>query len=245
MSLDLGSSLSTGRIECEIWREIDDIEVCHTESKNLISRLECKVDGGSVGSHPMKGMLCLKIRYSLRSEFQRRLPSSPIAPRYGGPPPATTMPPSAATLSQIDDRIGRLTDAYIDRLIEQELFEARKKTLLSERLDLQSQIASWQDGKRDASKEVAKFIELADGACLAFNNGTLDEKRDLLDALTSDRLIDGEIPVIVLSLPFRTIAERPKGGYGVPRRGIHQIWKPLLARLSDIVRGQKDYQNSP
>lgn len=37
-------------------------------------------------------------------------------------------------LAQIDDRIGRLTDAYIDRLIEQYIFEARKKTLLSERL---------------------------------------------------------------------------------------------------------------
>ena len=135
-------------------------------------------------------------------------------------------------LSQIDDRIGRLTDAYIDRLIEQELFEARKKTLLSERLDLQSQIASWQGGKRDASEEVAKFIERADGACLAYNNGTVEEKRDLLDALTSDRLIDGKIPVIVLSLPFRAIAERPKRADGGPRRATHRIWKPLLSRLT-------------
>ena len=30
-------------------------------------------------------------------------------------------------LAQADDRLGRLTDAYIDRLIEPELFEARKK----------------------------------------------------------------------------------------------------------------------
>jgi site-specific DNA recombinase len=138
-------------------------------------------------------------------------------------------------LSQVDDRLGRLTDAYIDRLIEQELFEARKKTLLSERIDLLSQIGSWENGKRDASEEVAKFIERADGAYLAYNNGTVDEKRDLLDSLTSDRIIDGKTPVIVLSLPFRAIAQRPKGADGVRRRAIHQIWKPLLSRLADIL----------
>ena len=138
-------------------------------------------------------------------------------------------------LSQLDDRIGRLTDAYIGRLIEQELFEARKKALLSERLDIQSQIASWQHGKRDASEEIAKFIERADGACLAYNNGTVEEKRDLLDALTSDRLIDRRVPVIVLSLPFRAIAERSKGTDGGPRRATHRTWKPLLSYLGHIL----------
>ena len=94
------------------------------------------------------------------------------------------------------------------------MFEARKKTLLSERLDLEAQIASWQGGKRDAGEEVAKFIERADSACLAYKHGTVEEKRDLLDALTSNRIIDGKTPVIVLSLPFRAIAERPKSADG-------------------------------
>lgn len=138
-------------------------------------------------------------------------------------------------LSQVDDRIGRLTDAYIDRLIEQELFEARKKTLLSERLDLQSQITGWQDGKRAASDELAKFIERADGACLAYKNGTVEEKRDLLDALTSNRFIDGKTPTIMLSSPFRAIAERPNSAGGGARRAIHLTWKPLLSRLTDML----------
>lgn len=72
------------------------------------------------------------------------------------------------------------------------------------------------------------------GACLAYNSGTVEEKRDLLDALTSDRIIDGKFPMIVLSLPFRAIAERPKGGDGVPRRATRLTWKPLLLRLTDL-----------
>jgi site-specific DNA recombinase len=138
-------------------------------------------------------------------------------------------------LAQTEDRIGRLTDAFIDRLIEKDLFEARKKTLLAERLDLETQITDWQGGKVDAVGELAKFLERADGACLAYNGGTVDEKRDLLDALTSNRIIDGKIPVIMLSLPFRAIAERPKCVDGAPRRDIHLTWKSLLSRLTSIL----------
>ena len=138
-------------------------------------------------------------------------------------------------ISQDDERLGRLTDAYIDRLIEQDTFEARKKTLLSERLDLEAQIASWQGGKRDASEEVAKFIERADGAYLAYKRGTIEEKRELLGALTSNRIIDGKVPVIMLSLPFRAIADRPKSADGEARRNTHRNWKPLLSRLTHIL----------
>jgi|SRR5579863_405834 len=138
-------------------------------------------------------------------------------------------------LFQVDDRIGRLTDAYIDRLIEQDLFEVRKKTLLSERLDLEAQIVSWRDGKRDASEELAKFIERADTAWLAYKGGTVEEKRDLLDAITSNRVIDKKILTIMLTLPFRAIAERPKTAHGGPRRDIHRTWQPLLSRLAHIL----------
>jgi len=143
-------------------------------------------------------------------------------------------------LCQIDDRLSRLTDAYIDRLIELELFEARKKALLSERLDLNSQIASWQDRKRDASEELAKFLERADGACLAYKIGTVEEKRDLLDALTSNRIIDRKTPTIMLSLPFRAIADRPKSADGSPRRDIHRTWKCLLAMMMTLLQPKQE-----
>jgi hypothetical protein len=138
-------------------------------------------------------------------------------------------------LAQTEDRIARLTDAFIDRLIEQDLFEVRKKTLLSERIDLETQIANWQAGKVDTAGDLAKFIERADTACLAYKAGTVEEKRDLLDTVTSNRLIDGKTPVIVLSLPFRAIAERPKSVDGAPSNAIHRVWKPLLSRLANIL----------
>jgi hypothetical protein len=101
--------------------------------------------------------------------------------------------------------------------------------------DLESQIANWQAGRVDAAEDLSNFIERADTACLAYNGGTVEEKRDLLEALASNRIIDGKIPVIVLSSPFRAIAERPKSADGAPRRAIHLTWKPLLSRLTHIL----------
>ncbi|MBV9766700.1 MAG: recombinase family protein [Acidobacteriaceae bacterium] len=138
-------------------------------------------------------------------------------------------------LSQTEERLNRLTDAYIDRLIELDLFEARKKALLSERLDLEVQLKDGQAGKRDSAEELTKFLERADAAYSAYKGGTVEEKRDLLDALTSNRIVDRKTPVILLNLPFNLIAERQRCADGGPRRDIHLTWKSLLDDLGQHV----------
>ena len=142
-------------------------------------------------------------------------------------------------LAQMEDRLNRLTDAYIDRLIEQDLFEARKKALLSERLDLEAQTSSWQGGKRDLSEELAKFIERADSACLAYKSGSVEEKRDLLDSITSNCSVDGKLPIIMLRLPFSIIAERPNRADGRARRVTHRTIRLFLTRVMDALGSEK------
>jgi site-specific DNA recombinase len=139
-------------------------------------------------------------------------------------------------LSQVADRLDRLTDAYIDRLIDQEVFEARKKTLLSERLGIEAKILSWSDETRDPSAELAKFLERADGALLAYKNASPEEKRDLLDSLTSNCSIDGKFPTIVLSFPFQVIADRPRIADGRARRDGHRTAKRLFNNLLAFVK---------
>jgi len=137
-------------------------------------------------------------------------------------------------LGQLDDRLGRLTDAYIDRLLEAELFEQRKKALLAERLDLQGQLAEWRKGKRNPAQELADYLERADGAYLAYKLATPSEKRDLVDALTSNRLVAGKELTIMLSLPFSEIAKRAECQDGRPRRNSPRTWKRLLKWLPNI-----------
>lgn len=135
-------------------------------------------------------------------------------------------------ITQTDSRIQRLTDAYIDHMLDRESFEERKTALLSERGVLRESLAGWQSGLRNFADELQKDIELANSAYLIYKSGTVGEKRDVLDSITSNRLLSGKTLVITLQSPFDCIANRSKNEDGSPRRGVHRTWTTLL---NDVI----------
>lgn len=142
-------------------------------------------------------------------------------------------------LAQNEERFNRLTDAYIDRLIEKDLFEKRKTALLVERKDFEQRLAEWRTGKRNPADELLSFLERADGAYLGYKLGLQEEKRDLLDSLTSNCLISGKAPEIMLALPFNEVANRFDCTDGAPQRSIPRTWSVLIKRLLKIVLDTK------
>jgi DNA invertase Pin-like site-specific DNA recombinase len=141
----------------------------------------------------------------------------------------------ALQLAQLDGRMNRLTDAYIDRLIEKDLLEQRKSALLVERTDVAERLAEWKAGKHDPADELLSFLERADAAYLAYKHGLPEERRDLLEALTSNRVVSGKVAEIVLKLPFGEIANRFVNTSGGPRRSTPRTWRALLKRLEQVV----------
>jgi site-specific DNA recombinase len=138
-------------------------------------------------------------------------------------------------LGQIEERLNRLTDAYIDRLVEKDVFEGRKNALLVERKGTEEKLQQWSGGRRSVSEELANFLERAGGAYSAYKVGNVPEKRDLVDSLTSNRLVMGKTLEISLALPFQEVANRFQNTNGAPRRDIHRTWRPLLARLLSLI----------
>ena len=132
---------------------------------------------------------------------------------------------------QLDQQLERLTDAYIDRLIERDLFEERKKTLLSKRLDLQAQLSDWKLGKRSLTDEVSQILEQGNSAYLTYKHGNKEEKRGLLDSLTSNCQVEGKTPIVLLKFPFAEVANRFEVRNGGPTRDIPRTWDSLLGRL--------------
>jgi site-specific DNA recombinase len=90
-------------------------------------------------------------------------------------------------LGQIQERLARLTDAYIDRVLEKEIFEERKTALLIERRDLEEKLTQIKSGADSVPDRLAEFLELAGSAYLSYKMGFLKEKRDLLKTVTSNR----------------------------------------------------------
>jgi site-specific DNA recombinase len=141
-------------------------------------------------------------------------------------------------LGQIDDRLNRLTDAYIDRVLDKEAFEARKNALLMERKDVEEKRGEWSSGTLRVTEELAHFLERAGGAYLAYKTGNLYEKRDLVDSLTSNCVLNGKLPEITLAFPFQEIANRFEKPHGGPSRGVHRTWTRLLQSLTQFIHTQ-------
>lgn len=135
---------------------------------------------------------------------------------------------------EISDRLNRLTDAYLDGVLDKELFDERKKTLLMERQSLK-EMTSAQTESMDVPKALDKFLELAGSAYLQYKTGIPDERRELLQIVISNRIVRDKTPVFTLDMPFQQIAERCKSKHGGPSQNTSRTCKELVKQLASVL----------
>ena len=108
-------------------------------------------------------------------------------------------------VAQCEERLQRLMDAYLERAIERDLFERNKHGVLMERQALNERIAGLTAEDAPANRALKK-LELGSAALLSYKMGNRQEKRDLVQSLTSNFFIQGKSPTFELLSPFREIA---------------------------------------
>jgi len=153
-------------------------------------------------------------------------------------------------LDHLQARIARLTDAFLDNVIDQRLFEERKKALLLERQDIEERLASPTPAGRELPDRIAEFFELAASAYVGYKTALPDEKRDLLRILTSNRRAKRNTLEITLSPPFQAVADRGSVTNGGPQRdrlrtlegssaarGKKRNWTHLIRDLGKMIAG--------
>ena len=133
--------------------------------------------------------------------------------------------------NQLNDRLRRLTDAFLDGAIDRPLFEERKAALLMERRALEENLADLHQTGQSRLDRLAEFLELAGTAYFLYKMGLADEKRDLVKIVTSNRRVDGKKLTIPLSNPFQEVAKRSENTNGCPERDIPRTWDRLLNTL--------------
>lgn len=104
-------------------------------------------------------------------------------------------------LAALQTRHDRLVDAFLEGTLDKETFESRKKRLLMEQRELEEKLSRDIDAEQIATR-LHEILELASTASLSHEMGTDDEKRELLQILTSNRRADRENVVVELSSPF-------------------------------------------
>ena len=142
-------------------------------------------------------------------------------------------------LSQIQDRFDRLTDAYIDRLIEKGIFEQRNTALLMERKELEEALVNLKENGKSIPDRIAEMVELAGSAYLSYKMGFPEEKRDLLKTITSNREVDGKNVDLRLAIPFNEIANRFQNSDSAPSRDIGRTLDALLPKLTLHIKANE------
>ena len=134
-------------------------------------------------------------------------------------------------LSQVKDRLNRLTDAYLDNAVDRETFEQRKTALLMERRGVEDRIQDLRNGSPDLPKKLNRLLELLKSPYLQYLSGSPDEKKELIQNVCSNRTLAEKTLEISYALPFDQVALCLKNTSGAPSRHNARMWDRLAEFL--------------
>jgi site-specific DNA recombinase len=120
--------------------------------------------------------------------------------------------------AQLHGRLDRLVDAYMDKIIDKEAFDTRRNALLFDEIRLKEQATALEHGTYGSADRIVEIFELAKSLYFSYISADPDEKRDLLDRATSNRLVDRKNLEFTLRSPFKQLAIRSKTLNGDPQR---------------------------
>jgi DNA invertase Pin-like site-specific DNA recombinase len=135
-------------------------------------------------------------------------------------------------LEAVKARYERLLDAYVDRIISKEDYEFRKQKLLGEEVSLKERLAEITDNPAARTHKLKCELELAKSVCLSYISASPLEKRELLQTISSNRLVQQKKLDITLQFPFDRLANRPKIQNGGPYRDRVRTFMKELVQMA-------------
>ncbi|HEY6349505.1 MAG TPA: recombinase family protein, partial [Candidatus Angelobacter sp.] len=140
-------------------------------------------------------------------------------------------------LASVRSKIERLTDAYIDGMIDKADLEKKKTTLTLECREIESKLAELRSGGGGGAGKLDKIVELLKTAYSLYKNANYDEKRELANLVMSNLRASHKALEFTLRFPFSEMANRDGGQSGCPlRAGGRDFWWKLIGDLVDFVQ---------
>ena len=144
-------------------------------------------------------------------------------------------------IQRIKERLERLTDAYLDNMIEKDVFEERRLTLLANQKEI-----TFNEAQRSANPAATydrfhEFLELASSLQQSYELAIGADKRDLVQTVTSNRQAHQKNLAIALQKPFQVLAEVGKPADGDQSRDVPRTVRLLI---EDLARTMEPYQST-
>lgn len=100
----------------------------------------------------------------------------------------------------------RLTDAYLDGVMNKEEYELKKEQILIETQSVNSRILNLDNRKDILFRKAKHFLELVKNLKNVYLNGIVEEKRRMLKILTSNFYLHEKKLMFTMNSPFQDIA---------------------------------------
>ena len=147
-------------------------------------------------------------------------------------------------LAALRGRIDRLTDAYLDGILDKEQFEKKKTALMLERREAEKRFADIQAGDTSYLERWTKIVELIKTAYPLYKRGLFDEKRRMVNKVMSNRVANGKRLDFTVRFPFSKIAKRNDDQFGGPLRGASRTWEEIFEKIGDHIRTSESDQDA-
>jgi len=143
-------------------------------------------------------------------------------------------------LGQVKERMNRLTDAYLDQVLDKTMFEERKTTLLHDQKALEESLSAVTRADHGTPDRLQEYLELALNAWQSHQTGFPPERRALVRNLTSNLEVSGKNVDFKPSNWAMQIANRSKTSSCAPHRyrprtlDIPRTWNRILKGLAEM-----------
>ena len=118
--------------------------------------------------------------------------------------------------AQLNHKVDRLTDCYLEGDLDKETFERRKENLLIEIKVVEANKEKIQLENATILKQVRKFFELAKSLKNSYKMAFSEEQRELVEIVTSNLQVSGKNLTITMRTPFLELYQRHIFNSGVP-----------------------------
>lgn len=140
-----------------------------------------------------------------------------------------------ADLERIAQQSERLLEAYFDGALEKEVFEQKKTALAIKHREVEKQLSNKDEFLGQRIRSVEDFLELAGDAYLLYKTASKEKKRELLQNLTSNRVVNAKKIEITLNPAALAVAGRPKYSVGSPTRETARKKCRFLLELAGLL----------
>jgi hypothetical protein len=134
-------------------------------------------------------------------------------------------------LENVHSRMRRLTEGYIDGVLDKEAIQDARNRLIQEEVALREKIARLEAPDGDSLRTLEEFLELSKSLEIAYQTANPDEKRLFLRNFTSNLQVAGKKLNITPTNPAHILLRRSKVSNGAPYRGTPRTLTTVLQNL--------------